>query len=70
MSAFLGLWLAGLFLVGALGVYNSLPPQGARPNVYELSLWVLSSTALALSAITFVVSIVLPQAVHPGYWLP
>lgn len=70
MTALLALWLGGLFLVGVVGVYNSLPPQGSRPNVYELSLWVLSGTALAVSAIALVVSMVLPEAIHPGYWLP
>jgi hypothetical protein len=70
MTALLALWLCGLCVVGVVGVYNSLPPSGARPNVYEVSLWLLSGTAVAVSAIILVVGVVSPQGIHPGFWLP
>jgi len=69
MTALLALWLCGVCVVGAAGVYYSLPPAGVRPNVYEVALWILGCTVLAVSAAILVVSLFSPLAVHPGWWL-
>jgi hypothetical protein len=70
MTALLALWLCGICVVGAAGVYYSLPPSGARPNVYEVTLWILSGTLLAISAAILVVSLVSPLPFQPAWWLP
>ena len=70
MTALLTLWLCGVCVVGVVGVYYSLPPSGERPNVYEVTLWFLSSAVLAVSGTTLVVGLASPLAIHPGWWLP
>ena len=68
MTALLALWLCGVGVVAAVGLYYSMPPGGARPNVYELALWMLLGTALEGAAIALMVSLVSPP-VHPAWWL-
>ena len=70
MTAYLILWSCGLCVVGVVGVYYSSPPRGARPNVYEATLWILSSAVLAVSIAVMVVSLVSPLSIQPGWWLP
>jgi hypothetical protein len=70
MTALLTFWLCGVCLLGAAGVYYSLPPSGARPNVYEVTLWILSGTLWFVSATILVVSLISPLPIQPGYWLP
>jgi cell division protein FtsW (lipid II flippase) len=70
MTALLILWFCGLCVVGVVGVYYSSPPSGARPNVYEVTLWILSSAVLAVSVAVMVVSLVSPLPIQPGWWLP
>ena len=70
MSALLALWLCGLCVVGVAGVHYSMPPSGSRPNVYEVTLWILSSTVLAVSGTILVVGLVSPLPIQPGWWLP
>jgi hypothetical protein len=65
MIAFLALWLCVLSVVA---IYYTIPPSGMRPDIYGFALWILSSCALATSAIIIVVSLVSPQAIHPK-WL-
>jgi hypothetical protein len=65
MIAFLALWLC---VLSVAAIYCSIPPSGMRPDIYEIALWILSSCALATSAIIIVVSLVPPQAIHPK-WL-
>jgi|GEM_PF-1229106 hypothetical protein len=65
MIAFLALWLCVLSVVA---IYYTIPPSGMRPDIYGIALWILSSCALATSAIIIVVSLVSPQAIHPK-WL-
>ena len=69
MTALVALWLCGVCVVGAVGVYYSMPPAGARPNVYEVMLWILAGTVFAVSAAILVVSLVSPLAIHPEWWL-
>jgi hypothetical protein len=69
MTALLVLWLCGVCLVGGLGVYYSLPPAGARPNVYEVGLWILGGAVFAVSAAILVVSLFSPPARHAAWWL-
>jgi hypothetical protein len=65
MITFLALWLCVLSVVA---IYYTIPPSGMRPDIYGIALWILSSCALATSAIIIVVSLVSPQAIHPN-WL-
>jgi len=65
MIAFLALWLC---VLSVAAIYYTIPPSGMRPDIYEIALWILSSCALATSAIIIVVSLVSPQAIHPN-WL-
>jgi hypothetical protein len=64
MIAFLALWLCVLSVVA---IYYTIPPSGMRPGIYEIALWILSSCALATSAIIIVVSLV-SSPIHPK-WL-
>jgi hypothetical protein len=65
MTALLALWLCGLCVVG---IYYSMPPSGSmRQDIYGLSLWILSSFVLAVSATILVVSIVSPLGIHPRW---
>jgi hypothetical protein len=73
MSALFALWLCGVCVVGVVGAYYSLPPSGARLDVYEVTLWFLLGTllaVLAVSATISVVGLVSPLAIQPGWWLP
>jgi len=70
MTALLILWLCGVCVVGAVGVYYSLPPAGTRPNVYEVTLWLLAGTVLVVSATILVVSLFSPLVIQPAWWLP
>jgi hypothetical protein len=65
MIIFLALWLC---VLSVLAIYCTIPPRGMRPDIYGIALWILSSCTLATSAIIVVVSLVLPQAIHPN-WL-
>jgi hypothetical protein len=66
MAALLSLFLCG-FCIGA--IYYSTPSRGVNPDVYGVALWVLSSGALAGSAIILLVSLVPPVGIHPpNYW--
>jgi hypothetical protein len=65
MIAFLALWLC---VLSGAAIYYTIPPRGMRPDIYGIALWILSSCALATSAIIIVVSLVSPQAIHPN-WL-
>jgi hypothetical protein len=65
MITFLALWLCVLSVVA---IYYTIPPRGMRPDIYGIALWILSSCALATSAIIIVVSLVSPLAIHPT-WL-
>jgi membrane-bound serine protease (ClpP class) len=56
MIAFLALWLCVLFVAA---IYYTIPPSGMRPDIYEITLWILSSCTLATSAIIIVVSLVI-----------
>jgi hypothetical protein len=57
MITFLALWLCALSIAA---IYYTIPPKGMRPDIYEIALWILSSCALATSAIIIVVSLVSP----------
>jgi hypothetical protein len=70
MTALLALSLCGVCVVAAVGLYYSMPPVGARPNVYEFALWMLLGTALEGSATTLMVSLASPLPIHPAWWLP
>ena len=70
MTALLALWLCGVCIVAVVGVYNSMPPSGELPNLYEVSLWILSGTVFAVSAAILVVGLVSPLAIQPRWWLP
>jgi hypothetical protein len=70
MTPLLALRLCGICVVCVVGIYHSLPPSGARPNVYEVTLWILSSTVLAVSGTILVVGLVSPLPIQPGWWLP
>jgi hypothetical protein len=70
MTALLALRLTGICVVCVVGIYRSLPPSGARPNLYEVTLWILSSTVLAVSGTTLVVGLVSPLPIQPEWWLP
>ena len=70
MTALLALRLLGICVVCVVGIYRSLPPSGGRPNFYDVTLWILSSTVLAVSGTTLVVGLASPLAIHPGWWLP
>ena len=61
---------ASLAVEDSVGAANCLPPSGARPNVYEVTLWILSSTVLAVSGTILVVGVVSPLPIQPGWWLP
>ena len=65
MIAFLALWLC---VLSVAAIYFSIPPSGMRPDIYEIALWILSSCALATSAVIIVVSLASPQPIHPK-WL-
>jgi hypothetical protein len=65
MIAFLALWLC---VLSVAAIYYTIPPSGMRPDIYEIALWILSSCALATSAIIIVVSLVSPQPINPK-WL-
>jgi hypothetical protein len=69
MTALLALSLCGVCVVAAVGLYYSMPPVGARPNVYELVLWMLLGTALEGAATALMVGLVSPPAIHPAWWL-
>jgi hypothetical protein len=70
MTALFALWLCGVCVVCAVGVYYSMPPIGARPNVYEFALWMLLGTVSEVSATILIVSLVSRPAIHPAWWLP
>ena len=70
MTALLALRLSGICVVCVVGIYRSLPPSDERPNVYEVTLWILSSTVLAVSGTILVVGLVSPLPIQPGWWLP
>ena len=71
MTALLVLWFCGVCVMGIFGVYYSLPPDGARPNLYEVTLWILAGTVVAVSATIVVVSLFSPYLViQPAWWLP
>ena len=70
MTALLVLWFCGVCVVGIFGVYYSLPPDGARPNLYEVTLWILAGTVLAVSAVILMVSLFSPLVIQPAWWLP
>jgi hypothetical protein len=65
MTALLALWLC---VLSVAAIYYTIPPSGMRPDFYGIALWILSSCALATSAIVLVVSLVSPQPIHPN-WL-
>ena len=65
MIAFLALWLC---VLSVAAIYYTIPPSGMRPDIYEIALWILSSCALATSAVIIVVSLASPQPIHPK-WL-
>jgi hypothetical protein len=65
MIGFLALLLCVLCVAA---IYYSIPPSGMSPDINEIALWILSSCALATSAIIIVVSLVSPQPINPK-WL-
>jgi hypothetical protein len=69
MTALLVLWLCGGWVMGVVGIYYSLPPPGTQPNAYEVGLWILSGTVLAVSVTILVVTLFLPPARHAAWWL-
>ena len=69
MTALFALWLCGVGVVAAVGLYYSMPPVCARPNVYEFALWMLLGTTLEVSATSLMVSLVSPLPIHPAWWL-
>jgi hypothetical protein len=69
MTALLVLWLCGGWVMGVVGIYYSLPPPGTQPNVYEVGLWILSGTVLAVSATILMVCLFSPLAIHPEWWI-
>lgn len=65
MIPLLALWVCTLSVVS---IYNSVPPENTRQNIYGVALWFLSCCVLLVSAAIFVVSIVSPLGIHPqGY---
>jgi predicted Kef-type K+ transport protein len=62
MTALLALWLCALSIVG---LYRSLPERGVRQDFYDVTLGILSSGMLAVSATIMVVSLISQPAVHP-----
>jgi hypothetical protein len=65
MTALLALWLGALSVVS---IYNSIPPENTRQNIYGIALWILSCCVLLVSAAIFMVSIVSPLGIHPQRW--
>ncbi|QBR70733.1 hypothetical protein CU048_04940 [Beijerinckiaceae bacterium] len=65
MIPLLALWVGALSVVS---IFNSVPPENTRQNVYGIALWILSCCILVISAAIFMVSIVSPLGIHPqGY---
>jgi hypothetical protein len=66
MTAILALWLCGLC---AVGLYHSVPERGMRQDIYDVSLGILSTGVLVVSATIMVVMLFSPLGIHVGKWM-
>jgi uncharacterized membrane protein len=63
MTAFFSaLWLCGLCVVA---IYYTIPPSGMNPDIYGISLWILSSVVLVASVVILMVILISPVGIHP-----
>jgi hypothetical protein len=66
MTALAALWLCGLC---ALGLYSCLPETGVRQDIYYVTLGILSTCVMMVSATILVVILISPLGIHVGKWM-
>lgn len=66
MTSILAFWLCGLCVVG---LYHSIPERGVRQDIYDVTLGILSTCVILISATILVVSLLSPSGIHPGKWM-
>jgi hypothetical protein len=62
MLTILALWVCGLC---ALSLYRSIPAKGMRQDIYDVTLGIMSTSVLVVSATVLVVSLIASPGVHP-----
>jgi hypothetical protein len=66
MTAVLAFWLCALCI---LGLYRSVPERGVRQDLYDVTLGILSTCVMVVSATILVVSLISPLGIHRGNWM-